>query len=805
VIEEAFRDALRQNRIEYDGPIVINGEIQRIKAKGDHKNNSWYALHPGVPVVAAFGCWKRAVSVNKWCERNSENLTQSERATVRRRQHEITAKVQAEALARQKKARKTAAWILNRSRPARGHLYLSRKRVKVFGDLRASRGQLVVPLRDPSGELHSLQFIYADGTKKFLPGGRVAGCFFTLADEEDGPLVVCEGYATGATVHEATGHAVTCCMDCGNLLEVAKAARERWPGREIIIAADNDQFTDGNPGLTKAAAAAKAIRARLAAPRFDDLAGKPTDFNDLALAQGLGAVRQQVGSARVPEESSVDLAASPEPTPPAPPYVPPPYVPPPLDLFPDFVKNYIREGGSTFDCDAAFFMSPLLSVAAAMIGNARSVRLKQDHVEPPIINTATIARTGSGKSPVLEAVTEPLRLRERKLIQENKEAQANFEDALAKWEARSKKDRAGGKKPKKPPLLTCLMDDATIEAVASHLNDNPRGIALIKDELSHWFESFDQYHDRGGADVSRWLMLWMGTLFCLDRASGGGRGSRGRSYRIPDPRLSITGGVVPAVFKRLLTDDYFERGLPARFLFSMPSHNRPRKYVDEDIPDLLKRQVRDLFDRLAALRPARTKHGDFPALLGLAPEAKKTFIGFADECARRAFEANPREAAQWSKLASYSARLALVGQLMRDPDAEQISPEIMRAACDLARWFGLEAERIYALIGETDAQRDQRKLVEFIRARGGIVTERDVYSNYNRLKNKSEETTAWLEQLVRSSFGCWEPVPTTAKGGHPTRKFCLFQGSQTAQPPDLLGEGGSAAGAGSRNVPENDH
>ena len=70
---------------------------------------------------------------------------------------------------------------------------------------------------------------------------------------------------------------------------------------------------------------------------------------------------------------------------------------------------------------------------------------------------------------------------------------------------------------------------------------------------------------------------------------------------------------------------------------------------------------------------------------------------------------------------------------------------MMRAACDLARWFGNEAERIYALIAETNEQRDRRKLIEFIQHRGGEITEKDIYSSYRALKNKAKETTAGLE------------------------------------------------------------
>jgi phage/plasmid primase-like uncharacterized protein len=296
--EESFRAALHKAGIEYNGPICIDGKLHRIKANGDHSKNSWYVLYPGPPAAGRYGCWKRDIK-KTWCERDG-SLTQSEWQNVCQRWREAKAQLAAETVARQEKAREVAAWILNRSRPARTlHRYLFRKRVKVFGNVRQYRRSLVLPLHDIKGELQSLQFISGDGTKHFLTGGRVAGCFFTLADKADGSLVICEGYATGATIHEATGGAVICAMNSGNLVDVAKVARELWPQREIIVAGDNDQFRDGNPGLTKATAAAKAIRAQLAVPQFKDIANKPTDFNDLAVAEGLGAVRAQVSSAQV--------------------------------------------------------------------------------------------------------------------------------------------------------------------------------------------------------------------------------------------------------------------------------------------------------------------------------------------------------------------------------------------------------------------------------------------------------------------------------------------------------------------------
>ena len=306
---EDFRVAMAAAGIIWHGQIAIDGKLRRFKAEGDHARNSWYILYPGPPAAGTFGCWKRDIK-QKWCERNG-SLLQAEWQCVRQRWQDAGKKLKAEIAARRKKARKVAAWILNRSRPALTlHRYLFQKRVKVFGTLRWYRRSLVLPLCDINGELHSLQFIGADGEKRFLGGGRVSGCFFILADNAHGPLVICEGYATGASAHEATGHAAICAMNCGNLLDVAKAARHLWPQREIIIAADNDQFTDGNRGLTKATAAAKAIHGKLVAPQFKDTTSKFTDFNDLAMAEGLDAVREQINSAQIP--TGIDAENSPQ-------------------------------------------------------------------------------------------------------------------------------------------------------------------------------------------------------------------------------------------------------------------------------------------------------------------------------------------------------------------------------------------------------------------------------------------------------------------------------------------------------------
>lgn len=162
------------------------------------------------------------------------------------------------------------------------------------GELTFPPGSLVVPLMtEYGGEPVTVQLIDAGGNKAYLPGGQKAGAFHSIQGGE--PVVVVEGFATGLTVHLASGATVYCAMDCGNLQVVADIARRQHPDVQILLCGDNDTHTEGNPGKTKAAQAATAVGGLVALP--------PTagDWNDYHQAHGLTATREAIMSAcRIP-------------------------------------------------------------------------------------------------------------------------------------------------------------------------------------------------------------------------------------------------------------------------------------------------------------------------------------------------------------------------------------------------------------------------------------------------------------------------------------------------------------------------
>ncbi|QHE86521.1 toprim domain-containing protein [Hydrogenophaga sp. BPS33] len=224
-------------------------------------------------------CFKCGIVLNR---REDRELSPAERKAFSNRMNELRRQHAAEQLRRQAQAADASARRWATATPVGDHPYLQAKGVQAHGLRVDACNNLLIPLRDAAGNLHSLQSIAADGSKRFMPGGRVKGCYHPIG-KPSGRLIVCEGYATGATLHEVTDLAVAVAFNAGNLLPVAAALRSKFPSLILVVAADDDWTTDGNPGLTAATEAARAVGGLLALPQFGDLprGAKDTDFNDL--------------------------------------------------------------------------------------------------------------------------------------------------------------------------------------------------------------------------------------------------------------------------------------------------------------------------------------------------------------------------------------------------------------------------------------------------------------------------------------------------------------------------------------------
>lgn len=277
----AFRGELQSVFGPLEWMPQADGGIHRFRVPGDRpgSQNGWYVLFADGIASGCFGSWK-AGSSHTWSSREPANPLEAEQ--VRQRIEQARQQREAEQHQRQQQAADYAARLWRDARRADpGHPYLAGKGCRPH-TLRQRGDVLLVPLYH-SGKLVNLQRIGADGDKRFLSGGRVKGCYSPLGIIALGqPLYLCEGWATGATLHAETGHPVACAMNAGNLLEAGRHLQRRHPDAVLIVAGDDDRQTEGNPGKAAAIVAAAGLGCGLILPPWPtDAPLSLSDFNDL--------------------------------------------------------------------------------------------------------------------------------------------------------------------------------------------------------------------------------------------------------------------------------------------------------------------------------------------------------------------------------------------------------------------------------------------------------------------------------------------------------------------------------------------
>lgn len=290
----AFRDHMRSVGCGMaDGDIVDDDRPHRYRVEGDkpRTKNGSYKLKVEADGFAVGWCmtFKEGVT-HSWHTKATRKHTDDERAAWKAKAAASKAarladeaRIHADVAARAK-----AMWRRLATSGTTG--YLTRKGMtglygaRVWGDL------TVVPCWTASG-MSSLQFIAADGAKRFMKGGAMDGAYHAIPGDD--VLIICEGYATGARIRDATGHSVIVAFNAGNLRAVAVAMRAKYPDRRIVIGADNDQWGDKNAGQIGAQQAAVAIGGALVvSPMVDPQdPDKRTDWDDIYRSDGADAVR----------------------------------------------------------------------------------------------------------------------------------------------------------------------------------------------------------------------------------------------------------------------------------------------------------------------------------------------------------------------------------------------------------------------------------------------------------------------------------------------------------------------------------
>jgi putative DNA primase/helicase len=302
--------------LEPEQPLIF-GKLTRCKTAQDKgkEKNGWYVVHEHrtekgeTLIFGSFGDWRSGETQK--IKVKAGRMSPEEREVMRVRQEQAKRRAAEIAANAARRAANRAAGLFKRM-PEKGRSdYLNRKQIVGFGVRYAPRsGAFLVPMCNVRDQVVGLQVIYpakqedTGRDKSYWPYGMSKeGAFHLIGPhpEPGEPVLVCEGYATGASLHMATSLTVAIAFDAGNLLVVCKAMRERFPGGALIVCRDDDWKTTRpngepwNPGEEKASNAALIVGGQVVAPIFSgEREDKWTDFNDLHVAEGLDAVRRQV-------------------------------------------------------------------------------------------------------------------------------------------------------------------------------------------------------------------------------------------------------------------------------------------------------------------------------------------------------------------------------------------------------------------------------------------------------------------------------------------------------------------------------
>ena len=681
--------------------------------------------------------------------------------------------------------------------PISEHPYLVHKKIQthgakvycgslVIGGMNCN-GALMLPLI-LNGKITSLQFIGKDGEKRFLTDGEKGG-YLIGRIVADIPVCICEGFATGASIYEATGYPVIVSFDAGNMKKMALALRKKKPDAEIRLCADADET---GTGQRKAKEAALAVNGLVAMPEFNaDKSADDKDFNDMANTQGYEAVARAIAGAMVAATET-----PPEPLPTLPNVLLFDY-----SYLPDTLRGYVRDISERMQCPPDFAAVGVLVMIATIIGRKIGIRPMKhnDWTVIPNLWGAVVGNSGVMKSPTLAATLSPIKKLQAVAYdvfnKEMIEWQKNVELALLQKsvnKSEAKKSLKNGSsadakelvsescEQKIPPILKrYITNNASYEALGELLMENPNGLMVESDEIIGLLKQLDA----GGQEVARSFYL---TAADGDKSYTFDRIMRGKGLHIPALCLSIIGGIQPGVLaeyvRQATTGGAGADGLLQRFgLMVYPDISPNWKEVDRYPDSEAKKAVNELakyLDNLNTLMDISTELDDFNNVPFMRFDADAQIL-FSEwranlELRLRSGEEHPAIISHLSKYRKLIPSLALINYLC-DYGKNAVNEKSLLRAIAYSEYLESHARRIYASATRPDIDSAKTILNKLDSGKlSAPFKARDIYIKGWTGLDTSQKAQSAINLLIEYSHLTVEEVIT---GGRPTAFYHLNKGA----------------------------
>lgn len=429
----------------------------------------------------------------------------------------------------------------------------------------------------------------------------------------------------------------------------------------------------------------------------------------------------------------------------------------PLDVLPPPLAEFARVAAEGFGCPVDFPALASLGVAAGAIGRSAAIRIKEGWIEGSALYLGLVGEPGMTKSPAVALLARPLWAISGELVEmhrRDKDLAEEQEDAP------------------RPVLRRVVVDDATVESLAPILQDNPRGLVMVRDELTALFAGHNQYKAGGkGADRQFYLSAWSGASVAVDRKSNPDR----VPILIRHPHLSIVGGMTPGMLSEMAEAKGRDDGFLDRMLFGFPEPVPVRWHgvgLPRPMGEAWEQAVRAMW--LPGL--VRAEDGvERPFVAAFGAAALDRYAAWFDDHCREAEgdDFPPHLRGPWAKFRAYCARLALVLDRLgaaydpTDPaPAAELGLASVEAAIRLVGYFKAHTRRVRALMrGATRENPDARATLRWLRkGERTRFTERDAQQNFRRRfpadGPELGDALRWLE-----ARHCIRPVPAPDRKG----------------------------------------
>jgi hypothetical protein len=432
----------------------------------------------------------------------------------------------------------------------------------------------------------------------------------------------------------------------------------------------------------------------------------------------------------------------PEPWPPPIPLSESPAPPPfPLDVLPVSLKRFAEEAAGSVPCPPDYVAVPMLVYAGAAIGASRALEIKPGRTERPCLYAAVVGSPSCGKTPARSFAARPIH-----------EEQVRLHEIYCR---ERQAHEAGVEDTPKPRERALYVSDITVEKLAIVLQENKRGVAVDRDELTGWVRGMDQYRSGKGADRQFWLSAWSGDPVSVHR-----KNQDAGPVRVAHPFVCVVGGLPPDLLTAMRGERAVADGFMDRILFGYPQEYPAAGETWTCIPEECEEQWRDCQARLWELEMMDDpQRGPRPRFVRLTACGRAAWKKFTDALAEKRNDDSTPDCLKnaLGKMNSYGARLALVVHYLRlvtgEVDGEDVDGESMDRAAQLVSYFQGHLLRVYSAMDADPRVAGARKLLKWIGAQPSRqFSRRDAYRAMRGFCKTVEDIDPLLSLLEKHGY-----------------------------------------------------